>query len=229
MASATENGEKTMATDVMVPGANEPGDRRPPQPQQRAESAGGHGFFTIYKKGQGYWTRIGTAIGAGVIIATTGWFLYRFLPPNIPSLQNPPGASDIPFHLNRHNWLLGIVTAVVGLMTLIAWRLMNKPDNADFLIATDSEMKKVNWTTRKDLIGSTKVVIGFMFLIAMVLFLVDQYFTRMFYNIGILAGDAPLWSAIPSRAGRIAVDVVSSAIIIGGAAWAIWGTARSKA
>ena len=43
---------------------------------------------------------------------------------------------------------------------------MNKPANVDFLIATDSEMKKVNWTSRKELIGSTKVVILFMFLIA---------------------------------------------------------------
>ena len=45
---------------------------------------------------------------------------------------------------------------------------MNKPTNVDFLIATDSEMKKVNWTSRKELIGSTKVVIVFMFLIAVV-------------------------------------------------------------
>ena len=45
---------------------------------------------------------------------------------------------------------------------------MNKPTNVDFLIATDSEMKKVNWTSRKELIGSTKVVIIFMFLIARV-------------------------------------------------------------
>src|SRR3712207_7866772 len=44
--------------------------------------------------------------------------------------------------------------------------LMNKPANVDFLIATDSEMKKVNWTSRRELIGSTKVVIVFMFLIA---------------------------------------------------------------
>ena len=51
-------------------------------------------------------------------------------------------------------------------LSLLVWRLMNKPSNVDFLIATDSEMKKVNWTSRKELIGSTKVVIFFMFVIA---------------------------------------------------------------
>ena len=53
---------------------------------------------------------------------------------------------------------------------------MNKPSNVDFLVATDREMKKVNWTSRKDLIGSTKVVIVFMFLIALILsFLATLY------------------------------------------------------
>jgi preprotein translocase subunit SecE len=63
---------------------------------------------------------------------------------------------------------------------------MNKPANADFLIATDSEMKKVNWTSRKELIGSTKVVIVFMFLIAMLLFLFDIIFGYLFYFMGVL-------------------------------------------
>jgi preprotein translocase subunit SecE len=63
---------------------------------------------------------------------------------------------------------------------------MNRPTNADFLIATDSEMKKVNWTSRKDLIGSTRVVIAFMFLIAFFLFAVDVIFGYFFYLIDVL-------------------------------------------
>jgi preprotein translocase SecE subunit len=42
-------------------------------------------------------------------------------------------------------------------------------------------MKKVNWTSRKELIGSTKVVIVFMFLIAIFLFTVDILFSYFFY------------------------------------------------
>ncbi len=61
---------------------------------------------------------------------------------------------------------------------------MNKPTNVDFLIATDSEMKKVNWTSRKELIGSTKIVILFMFFIALFLFLYDLFFQLIFYLSG---------------------------------------------
>jgi len=71
-------------------------------------------------------------------------------------------------------------------MSLLSWYLMNKPSNADFLIATDSEMKKVNWTSRKELIGSTKVVILFMFLIAILLFVIDILFGYLFYGITVL-------------------------------------------
>jgi preprotein translocase SecE subunit len=47
-------------------------------------------------------------------------------------------------------------------------------------------MKKVNWTSRKDLIGSTKVVIFFMFLISAVLFAIDIVFGFFFYWISVL-------------------------------------------
>jgi preprotein translocase SecE subunit len=63
---------------------------------------------------------------------------------------------------------------------------MNRPTNVDFLIATDSEMKKVNWTSRKELMGSTKVVILFMFIMASYLFLMDVLFGYFFYAIGVV-------------------------------------------
>lgn len=37
--------------------------------------------------------------------------------------------------------------------------LVNKPKFADFLIATEGEMKKVSWSSRSELIGSTTIVI----------------------------------------------------------------------
>ena len=70
--------------------------------------------------------------------------------------------------------------------SLLVYFLMNKPTSADFLIATDSEMKKVNWTSRNELIGSTKVVIFFMFTIAILLFVVDVVFGYVFYMFGVL-------------------------------------------
>ena len=69
---------------------------------------------------------------------------------------------------------------------LIYYYVGVKPKTVDFLIATDSEMKKVNWTSKADLIGSTKVVIGFMFMIAFLLFALDVVFGYLFYFLSIL-------------------------------------------
>ena len=47
-------------------------------------------------------------------------------------------------------------------------------------------MKKVNWTSRQELIGSTKIVIIFVFLITAILFGIDIIFGYVFHWIGIL-------------------------------------------
>ena len=180
MASATQqrDDEKAMATDVIAPGADDGGEKpqhRPPV--ERAEAAGG-GFFHIYKKGQGYWTRMGTAGCAALIGLLTASFLYQHLPVWI-------GAGGMTQASARSTSLYIIAAFLAGYSLLVFW-LMNKPSNADFLIATDSEMKKVNWTSRKELIGSTKVVIIFMFLIAILLFGFDIFFGYLFYFMGVL-------------------------------------------
>jgi preprotein translocase SecE subunit len=58
--------------------------------------------------------------------------------------------------------------------------------SVEFLIATDGEMKKVNWSTRKDIIGSTQVVILWCVLLVVGLFLVDLAFSTFFRMIGVL-------------------------------------------
>jgi len=54
-----------------------------------------------------------------------------------------------------------------------AWRLVNVPVFADFLIATEAEMNKVSWTTRRRLIQDTIVVLVTVLLLTMFLFVVD--------------------------------------------------------
>jgi preprotein translocase SecE subunit len=56
----------------------------------------------------------------------------------------------------------------------LAWRVVNFPPFADFLIATEAELNKVSWTTRSRLIQDTIVVLATVFLMAMFLFLMDQ-------------------------------------------------------
>lgn len=82
---------------------------------------------------------------------------------------------------------LGGFSIVVLIGAIIIFSLVgSKRSSAEFLIATDGEMKKVNWGTRKDVIGSTWVVVAASFLIALFLFVVDLGFSRLFRLIGVL-------------------------------------------
>ena len=148
---------------------------QPPRgPKPRPVAAGNH-FFTIYKKGQGYWTRMGTAIGAAFLGIMVSYELYNQIP---TFLHGTP----------QHDKKIAGVVAAVFLIAYCAWAFWftNKPTTVDFLVATDSEMKKVNWTTRAELIGSTRIVIVFMFLIATYLFLCDLLFGGFFHVIHVL-------------------------------------------
>lgn len=76
---------------------------------------------------------------------------------------------------------------LVGLIVVLLF-VATTPSTADFLIATDSEMKKVNWSTYKQIKGSTIVVIVASFLIAGILFLIDIGFSSFFRAIHVLQG-----------------------------------------
>jgi preprotein translocase SecE subunit len=166
--------------------ADEEGDER--QIEHRPSSAGassqGGGFFSLYKPGQGYWTRLGTGVTAAVLVTLIGQFLYTNLATRtaLDTTTGPHGELVYGFPY----WKAGIVGAVVLPAAIVIWRILNKPTIVDFFIATESEMKKVNWTTRKDLIGSTKVVIFFMLLIAAVLFVMDIFFGYFFFIVRVL-------------------------------------------
>src|SRR5262245_13297528 len=56
----------------------------------------------------------------------------------------------------------------------VAWRAVNFPVFADFLIATEAEMNKVSWTTRRRLIQDTIVVLITVMMFAVFLLVVDQ-------------------------------------------------------
>jgi preprotein translocase subunit SecE len=149
-----------------------PGDRGP------AEAApSGGGYFTIYKKGQGYWTRMGTVFAVALIGILAAHFIWQ---------------EHVLFNMTDHMTYL-VIGIFCAIYAGLAFHFINKPSNVDFLIATDSEMKRVNWTTQKDLVGSTKVVIGFVFIVACVLFLYDLFFQTVFYLVGVLKTPPPFF------------------------------------
>jgi preprotein translocase subunit SecE len=184
------NDRKTVISEEELPAQVEPAQPPPPKdpvdgpstaavPSPRGSlpkpGPSAPGFFTIYKKGQGYWTRLGTAIGAAFLGVLVSYEISRQLPTFLS------GAQD-------HDKHIALIVALVFLIAYSLWAfwLMNKSSSVDFLVATDSEMKKVNWTTRAELIGSTKIVVLFMFLIALFLFTCDLLFGGFFHLIGVL-------------------------------------------
>ncbi len=68
---------------------------------------------------------------------------------------------------------------IVAVGTWLAFRLVNVPAFADFLIAVEAEMNKVSWPTRSELIRSSLVVIFCIFFLAAVLYLYDLFWRTL--------------------------------------------------
>jgi len=119
----------------------------------------------IYKSGQGKYTRLGTAFSGVTIVAIGCWCLYKLLE-----------ARD--FGL----WIETMVPAglFVALVVLIFW-LVNTPSVADFLIAAEGEIKKVSWSSRKEVAVSTFIVIMVVVIMAGLLGVTDWLFSALFY------------------------------------------------
>ena len=126
--------------------------------------------FEIYKPGQGKWTRICTFAGIMLVMVIGAYFLGK----------------QISVYTNNIYVEYGIPVALVLAAAAIMFWVVNRPRMADFMIATESEMKKVSWSSRKEVIGSTKVVIVTTFIMATILFGVDVLFTLLFNLLGVM-------------------------------------------
>jgi len=134
-------------------------------------------ILKFYKKGQGYYTRMGTALGGALISALGCYSLYSKL----------GGISAQWLGESTRDWIQsGIPVVVFALLCWAIFKLVNNPRFADFLIATEGEMKKVSWTSKKEIITSTKVVIITVFILAVVLAVVDLGFSELFSWVGVL-------------------------------------------
>lgn len=68
----------------------------------------------------------------------------------------------------------------------LAYRIVNFPVFADFLIATEAELNKVSWTTRRRLVQDTIVVLVTVVLLTVFLFFVDQLWAFILTRVGVL-------------------------------------------
>ena len=67
----------------------------------------------------------------------------------------------------------------------VAYRLVNLPRFADFLIAVEAEMNKVSWPTRGELFRASLVVLFTIFALSAVLFAFDFVWNSIFVYLGI--------------------------------------------
>ena len=130
-----------------------------------------------FKPNQGLRVRRGTAIG----LLLTGVFgIITMIQHH--ALSSGHWQVDIP----GTNLMVPIMfkvnmTLVVTLLVALgwfSWRVVNWPAFADFLIATEAEVNKVSWTTRKRLVQDTVVVLVTVFLMTVFLFLVDIFWIK---------------------------------------------------
>jgi preprotein translocase SecE subunit len=147
------------------------------------------GWFStsVYKKSQGLKVRRST-MGGILVLGGTG--VYSLLSHGLGSRSG--------------NWVLSLpftggpgVTVVpdaqytvpLFLTALTLWgafRVINFPTFADFLIATEAELNKVSWTTGRRLMQDTLVVLTTLVLFTFFLFFVDVFWGWFLTTIGIL-------------------------------------------
>ncbi|QQE10578.1 preprotein translocase subunit SecE [Planctomycetota bacterium] len=127
--------------------------------------------FKIYKPGEGYWTRTLTWIGSGTLVLSGILYIWD----QMEYIQT-----------NTLYWQGGMALAMVVVFGTFLFWIMNKPNVAEFMIATEAEMKKVNWPSKKEVYGSTIVVIGGTALLAAILFVINISFAWIFTWMGVL-------------------------------------------
>ncbi len=123
-----------------------------------------------YKPTQGWYARLFTALGLGALVVAGIFALYQT---QLADRFTPPVRFGVPMGLG----------AVLG---WLLFRTVNFPPFAEFLIATEAEMKKVSWTTWPDLKRATAVVLVVVLVISFYLLGVDLIWQYLLQLVGVL-------------------------------------------
>lgn len=173
--------EESPVSDV-APGAEDRDESREREPETtgyapaRKPARSDGAALRIYKPNQGYYTRVGTAIGAGVLIVAGAVFLFE----QLGDLMDAKSSYYFPIRY-------GVTVAWVVILSAVTyWVTGVNRASVEFFVATEGEMKKVNWSTRQEVVRSTKVVIVTVVLMAILLFVVDVMFMLLFSAIKVL-------------------------------------------
>lgn len=123
-----------------------------------ARSSGtGPGVFSAYKRTQGRRARQATFLAIVIAMAVGAWSLHQTFVDERPD-----------------SVAIGVPAALLAVGVFVAYRIVNWPRFADFLIAVEAEMVKVTWPARAELFRSAVVVILTIFGLAVLLFGYDM-------------------------------------------------------
>ena len=128
--------------------------------------------FAIYKRSQGRIARQVTAAALMIAFAVAAWRMHDFM-------------------IGRESWAFSGARYVFPGIVLVlgcwfAFRIVNYPRFADFLIAVEAEMNKVSWPSKGELYRSSFVVIFVLLLMSGILFAFDVIWRLVFQAIGII-------------------------------------------
>lgn len=124
----------------------------------------------LYKRNQGKMVRQVTCLAIWIVVAAAVWRFH--------SLVLAPRMG-----LTWGSYLVAIAVGAVGFW--FAFRLVNWPKFADFLISVEAELNKVSWPTQKELIRASIVVIFTILFMSAVLFGYDALWRFLFGLLGI--------------------------------------------
>jgi preprotein translocase subunit SecE len=133
----------------------------------------------VYKRSQGRITRQVTWVAIAIVLALGLWQLSQSL-----RMTDWQWAKD----LNVYGFYFWLPGALLVACLWIAYRLVNFPAFADFLIAVEAEMNKVSWPNRAELFRASMVVLITIIVLAAVLWGFDLFWAWFFSEVHLFPG-----------------------------------------
>ncbi len=159
----------------------------------------------VYKRSQGRITRQVTWAAMAVTLALGLWRLNLELKMTKVEWVSDLRATGFDY------WFPGLLLAIGFWM---AYRLVNLPSFADFLIAVEAEMNKVSWPTRTELVRASVVVLLTIFLLAVILATFDVFWRVLFKWLGVLPSEPDAAVALIGGFGSSCEALFSALYII---------------
>jgi len=141
----------------------------------------------LYKPNQGRVVRQVTGLAVALIFYAAAWRLHSTLLIDLGStlFLGVPG-TEVGMQISSSIVRLGVPILISLVGSWLAFRLMNWPPFANFLISVEAEMDKVSWANMEYLKRATVVVLVVMVFLGAYLFVWDILWQQLFMLIGFL-------------------------------------------